>query len=321
MNVTDVDPKVSARAKRYGVSPEKVSDKFFHQLFTDLSLLDVTGLSLARVSDYVAEARQLASDLLKKGAAYSLSANIYLDTAKIKAFGQMSGMSRSRLNDMRLDLATNKRSPADILLWNTSDDIGYTYKDKTLGEGFPTVHLQDLSVIMALYAGTYHIHGGATDLVYPHHETLLGQLIALTSLRRPVKCWTHVGLLMNKGSKMSNSLGNAIQIRRIHRRYGRNILRLYFLSEHYRKTLHFSESAIKKMETLDNKISRAVAIARTNGIVSIANKDSPLIKKFKRHLENDFDTVGILRLLGDIIENGKPTAEFLEILRIVGLEY
>ncbi|MDQ3838571.1 MAG: class I tRNA ligase family protein, partial [Thermoproteota archaeon] len=223
MNVTDVDPKVSARAKRYGVSPEKVSDKFFHQLFTDLSLLDVTGLSLARVSDYVAEARQLASDLLKKGAAYSLSANIYLDTAKIKAFGQMSGMSRSRLNDMRLDLATNKRSPADILLWNTSDDIGYTYKDKTLGEGFPTVHLQDLSVIMALYAGTYHIHGGATDLVYPHHETLLGQLIALTSLRRPVKCWTHVGLLMNKGSKMSNSLGNAIQIRRIHRRYGRNI--------------------------------------------------------------------------------------------------
>ncbi|MDQ3838284.1 MAG: hypothetical protein M3297_03335, partial [Thermoproteota archaeon] len=95
----------------------------------------------------------------------------------------------------------------------------------------------------------------------------------------------------------------------------------YFLSEHYRKTLHFSESAIKKMETLDNKISRAVAIARTNGTVSFANKDSPLIKKFKRHLENDFDTVGIMRLLGDIIENGKPTAEFLEILRIVGLEY
>lgn len=321
MNITDIDPKIFVRAKQYGDTPEKVSDKFSLQLYTDLSLLGVTGISFARVSDYIPMAKKLALKLVKKGAAYSLNGNVYLDTNKIKSFGRMSAISKGRLKNMRLDLAPGKRSPADLLLWNTADFIGYKYNDKILGSGFPSAHLQDLSVIVALFNGTYQLHGGATDLVYPHHESLLGQLVTLTSLKRPVQCWTHVGLLMSEGSKMSNSLGNAIPIRKILRRYNRNVIRLYFLSEHYRKAVHFSTSDIERLEKLDRRISETVSVVRTTGDIAKCDEDPVTMKTFRGHIENDFDTIGILKMLSKIADDGRPSAKFLEILQILGLDY
>lgn len=321
MNITDIDPKISIRAKQYGDTPEKFSDKFSLQLYTDLSLLGVTGISFARVSDYIPMAKKLALELLKKGAAYSLNGDVYLDTNKIKSFGRMSTISKGRLKNMRLDIAPGKRSPADLLLWNTADLIGYKYNDRILGSGFPTAHLQDLSVIIALFNGTYQLHGGATDLVYPHHESLLGQLVTLTSLKSPVQCWTHVGLLMSEGSKMSNSLGNAIPIRKILRRYNRNVIRLYFLSEHYRKAVHFSTSAIERLGKLDRRISEIVSILRTTGDIAQGDEDPVTMKSFKGHIENDFDTIGILKMLTKIADEGRPSANFLEILQILGLDY
>ena len=321
MNITDIDPKISVQAKRYGQTPEKISERFSLELYSDLTQLGVTGISFAKVSDYVPMASRIGSKLLEKGFAYALNGNIYLDTAKIKSFGRMSSISKTQLKNVRLDLAADKRSPADLLLWNTTDAIGYMYHDKVLGCGFPSAHLQDLSVMVALFEGTYQLHGGATDLVYPHHESILGQLIALTSLRRPVQCWTHVGLLRNKGSKMSNSLGNAIQIRRILRRYNPNIIRLYFLSEHYRRPMDFSESTLGRLEKLDEKISKAISLIRVAGVSGKDCEDFAIMKPLTRYIENDFDTVGILTLLTDRIGKGNASAKLLEILQILGLNY
>jgi cysteinyl-tRNA synthetase len=283
--------------------------------------LGVTGIIFARVSDYVPMARQIALKLLKKGFAYALNGNIYLNTSKIRSFGRMSSISKRQLRNMRFDLAPDKRSPADLLLWNTTDAIGYAYHDKALGSGFPSAHLQDLSVMVALFEGTYQLHGGAADLIYPHHESILGQLVALTSLSRPVQCWTHVGLLRSKGSKMSNSLGNAIQIRRILRRYNPNIIRLYFLSEHYRRPMDFSESALGRLEKLDKKISKVVSVIRVAGVFGKGDEDFANVKTLTRYVENDFDTAGILTLLTDIVENGNASTKFLEMLQILGLDY
>ena len=292
MNITDIDPKISVQAKRYGHTPEKISERFSLELYSDLTQLGVTGISFAKVSDYVPMASQIGSKLLEKGFAYALNGNIYLDTSKIKSFGRMSSISKAQLKNVRFDLAADKRSPADLLLW-----------------------------MVALFEGTYQLHGGATDLVYPHHESILGQLIALTSLRRPVQCWTHVGLLRNKGSKMSNSLGNAIRIRRILRRYNPNIIRLYFLSEHYRRPMDFSESTLGRLEKLDKKISKAISLIRVAGVSGKDREDFAIMKHFIRYIENDFDTVGILTLLTDRIGKGHASAKFLEILQILGLNY
>jgi cysteinyl-tRNA synthetase len=322
MNITDIDPKISDRARLYGCATEKISTRFTDELYLDLSQLGITGISFARVSDYVVVARHLVLKLLEKDMAYSLNGNVYLDTSRTPLFGQLSAISRHRLEDMRLDLAPNKRSPNDLLLWNTTDDIGYRYYDKTLGSGFPSAHLQDLSVLIALFKGKYQLHGGAADLIYPHHESILGQLNALSSVKHSVECWTHVGLFMNHGKKMSNSLDNAIRIRKTLQHYNSNIVRMYMLSEHYRKPMLFSESRLRAFEKLDKKISKIVSAAMiAEPISSGRNKSFELMKNFVSYIENDFDTVNALQVLTDMAEVANASASFLEILRILGLHY
>lgn len=322
MNITDIDPKISTRAKRNGEMPEKISNRFTLELYSDLSKLGIDGISFARVSDYVETARQIVLKLLGKNVAYPLNGNIYLDTSKTPLFGQLSALSKEQLSTVRLDIAPNKRNPSDFLLWNTTDVIGYSYEDKTIGSGFPSAHLQDLSVLIALFKGNYHLHGSAADLIYPHHESILAQLIELTSLNRPVECWNHVGLVLKDGKKMSNSLNNVIPIRTILHRYNSNILRLYFFSEHYRKPMHFSESILRKLEKLDKKIARTMSTVKIIGPISgNTDEDLALRKKFLTHIENDFDTVSALHVLTNTVENGNPSASFLEMLKILGLHY
>ena len=322
MNITDIDPKISTRAKRNGEMPEKTSNRFTRELFSDLSNLGINGISFARVSDYVPTARQIVLKLLGKKVAYPLNGNIYLDTSKTTLFGQLSALNKKELSAMRFDIAPNKRNPNDLLLWNTTDFIGYNYEDKTIGSGFPSAHLQDLSVLIALFKGNYHLHGGAADLVYPHHESILAQLIELTSLDRPVKCWNHIGLVLKDGKKMSNSLSNAVPIRTILHRYDSNILRLYFFSEPYRSPMHFSESTLKNIEKLNMKIARTMSTVNITGnIRSNTGEDLALKKKFLAHIENDFDTPSALHVLINTAENEKPSASFLEMLQILGLHY
>ena len=105
--------------------------------------------------------------------------------------------------DCRVDISPAKRLPTDILLWNASENFDVAFYDAELGSGIPWWHLQDSAVAMANFSGTYDIHGGASELVYPHHESHLAQLQALTANDRPVKLWTHAGLVRTNGRKMS----------------------------------------------------------------------------------------------------------------------
>jgi cysteinyl-tRNA synthetase len=228
-------------------------------------------------------------------------------------------MTKHQLRDMTLDLAPNKRSPSDLLLWNTTDDIECRYSDRILGSGFPSAHLQDLAILLTLFRGKYQLHGGGVDLIYPHHESILSELNILTSLKRPVEFWTHVGPLFNRGKKMSNSLNNAIQLRKTLQCYGPNIIRLYMYSEHYRKPVDFSESRLQRLEKLNEKISRIVSNTRLAGssMKSSGKKEHASLKRFLNYIEDDFDTV----ILSEMAENGNASASLLEILEVLGLQY
>jgi cysteinyl-tRNA synthetase len=321
INITDIDPKISIEATQEGISDHDLSNKFISELYLDASALRLDGITFARASDYVEVSKVLISRLVKKKAAYSANGNIYLDTAKIPSYGQLSSLTREELAQVRLDIAPKKHNPSDILLWNTSDYTGQSYDDKTFGSGFPSSPVQDTSILLSNFGRSYHIHGGAIDLLYPHHESILGQLRILSSLKSPVTYWTHVGLVYSQGKKMSNSLGNTFTIREVLEQYNYNILRLYIFSEHYRSPLKFSQSRLNEFEILDRRIAAMMAANNIAESKLYSRVESKIMRKFRIFIEDDFDTVNALRILNSIVEDGNAFADVRKMINILGLHY
>lgn len=308
VNITDIDPKIFAKAKAEGGrTPKDVATFYMGELLYDTSALNIDSFAFALVSDHVQVAQMLTRRLLEGGKAYGASGNIYLD-GKAAGFGRLSKMTEEELADIRLDIAPGKKSPFDILLWSTGEDM-FNFPDITLGSGIPWWHLQDTSVAMAAFNGKYDMHGGASELAYPHHESHLAQLTALTSDKEPVKLWTHVGLVYINGEKMSKSLGNTVTIRGLLQDYGANAIRLYFYSSaHYRKRLDFAEKDIAKCAGLDSTISSAIG----------KECNAKYMKKFMQRMNDDFDTPAAVEVALDAARAGAGTGEMAKIL---GLRY
>jgi len=310
VNITDIDQKIFDKAKAIATAPTRLAGRFINELLLDLSSLGIDGFAFARVSDHVTTARQLVTRLLEDGGAYSAGGNVYLETAAVESFGRMARMTRQDLDDCRLDISPAKKSQSDILLWNASEDFGLTFHDSILGRGIPWWHMQDSSVAMASFGGLYEIHGGAGELVYPHHESHLAQLQVLTSQSNPVKFWTHVGLVRTGGKKMSKSLGNTIAIRELLGRYSPNALRLYFYSKHYRDDFDFAEKELDRFQRFDDMIAVGIQTSR---------RRSKLARKFFKRIEDDFDTPGALTVLLEAAR--EPSADLEVMVRVFGLRY
>lgn len=318
LNITDIDPKISFRAKEEGSYATDISNRFINELLIDMQSLGINTFSIARTSDYVESARKLILGLLSNKRAYFANGNVYLDTGSLDSYGKLSGMKREDLIDSRVDIAFGKKNTNDILLWNGSDDFGQKYYDGSLGAGIPWWHMQDSSVAMSVFNGLYDMHGGATELVYPHHESVMAQLQVLSSNQKPVKIWSHVGLVSINGKKMSNSFGNIIRIRDLMRKYNPNIIRLYLFSKHYRQPFMFSQSEFDKFHSTDETIKTAL----WEDIDSeISNRRTRLINEFTSYLENDVDTPAAVELLIETARKRKSTADLRNMVKILGLVY
>ena len=307
VNITDIDPKISSRAIAEGKSPTELSTFYINELLHDIAALGINAFAFARVSDYVQIAKVLVRHLLSKEKAYSTSGNIYLDSSAA-GFGRLSKMTEKELADCRLDIAPGKKSPFDILLWNAGESFDFTFSDNILGNGIPWWHMQDTSVAIANFGGTYDMHGGADELIYPHHESHLAQLTALISNSAPVATWTHVGLVYTRGTKMGKSLGNTVSIKKVLQDYGPNAIRLYLYSTHYRNRFDFSMRKLEEFTEVDRLIANAVG-----------KRSRPLyLRKFIKKLDNDFDTRGAMDVMIEAARAGSGTETMAEIL---GLRY
>ena len=318
LNITDIDPKLSFRAKTEGLSAQDVSNRFTNELLIDIESLGINTFSIARTSDYVKTARKLILGLLSKGSAYFANGNIYLDTGSIVSYGTLSRMSREDLVNSRVDIAPGKKNPNDIMIWNGSDDFGQKYYDDWFGVGVPWWHMQDSSVAMSIFNGIYDMHGGATELVYPHHESIMAQLRLLTSNQQPAKIWNHVGLVNVNGKKMSKSFGNVIRIRDLIRKYNSNIIRLYLFSKHYRQPITFSQSELAKFYSADETVASALWENVSN---KIPHGRTRLTNQFISYIEDDANTPAALELMIETATRHESIADLRYMTRIFGLVY
>lgn len=308
VNITDVDDKIIRKARERGEHPLKLASRFedvFHEDMRALGLLraDV----YPRVTEHVGEIITLIEKLLERGYAYVVEGNVYFSVEKVEDYGKLS---RQRLEDMmagaRVEVDPRKRHPMDFALWKRAKkgEIGWS---SPWGKGRPGWHIE-CSAMSTKYLGyTFDIHGGAVDLIFPHHENEILQVMGATG-KSFVRYWVHTGFLRVRGEKMSKSRGNFITIRELLRKHSPEAFRLLVLSTHYRSPIDFTYDALDKAERSLERLLKAVEYLRNYGGRGTEDRLTTALEKARRGfyeaMEDDLNTpralAAVFTLVGEI---------------------
>ncbi len=244
-NFTDVDDKIINRANERGVSAQELSELYIREFNEDMTALRCLPPTYEpRATQHIPEMIALIQELEAKGLAYAVEGDVYFAVDRFPGYGKLS---HRRLEDMvagaRIEVDERKRHPMDFALWKASKPGEPTW-ESPWGPGRPGWHIE-CSAMASKYLGQpFDIHGGGSDLIFPHHENEIAQSEGAKGVEL-ARYWLHNGMVTVEQEKMSKSLGNFLTISEALTRAEPEVLRLVLLSTHYRMPLDFSE---QKME-------------------------------------------------------------------------
>ena len=240
LNITDIDDRIINRAKETGEDPLNLSYRQAHAYYKDMKDLRVESMNLyAKASDFIPEIIEQIQGLIKKGIGYEIQEGVYYDISKFPEYGKLSRQNLEQLTVHRVDPNPEKRNPGDFVLWKNQKP-GEIAWNSPWGKGRPGWHIEDTAITLTFFGATYDLHGGATDLIFPHHEAEIAQAEGLTGKKPLAKYWLHTGLLSINGQERHKSLGNFITIREAIRASGVDALRVLYASTHYRSPLDYT---------------------------------------------------------------------------------
>ena len=306
-NITDIDDKIIQRAAERKKNPMELAQEFEEEYYKGISSLGVNSISrFARATDYIKEIIKQVNILMDKGFAYTIGDDgIYFDLSKDDDYGKLSGRKSIEAEDAvsRIDDSSKKRNKGDFCLWKKSKPNEPSWPDPWFNGGRPGWHIEDTAISEKFFGPQYDIHGGARDLIFPHHEAEIAQMESISGKKPFVKYWLHTGFLNVKGQKMAKSLGNFVTIKDALERYDAKVLRLFYISGHYRSPIDFSDELLDKAK---NSLERLNDFFRK--IKNSKEKDDiPLIEKtkkgFQEHMDDDFDTPSALAVIFDFVKD------------------
>lgn len=315
INITDVDDRIINRSKETGEDTLKLSNRYAQLFYKDMKDLRVESMNLyAKASDYIPEIIHQILGLVDKGIAYQIGSGVYYDISKFPDYGKLSNQNLDQLKVHRIDPDPDKRNTADFVIWKAQKP-GEISWDSPWGKGRPGWHIEDTAITLTYFGATYDLHGGGSDLIFPHHEAEIAQAEALTGKKPLAKYWLHTGLLTIRGQDMHKSLGNFVTIQDALRKYGVGSLRVLYASTHYRSPLDFTEEALVQASSLSRRFIRIQGqLERAGSLADMKPPDSVLAKyvkdvggEFFAAMDDDFNTPGALssyvKLVGLAEEN------------------
>ena len=337
-NFTDIDDKIIKRANEEGVDYKTIAEKYIGEFNIDMGGLGLEKPSVEpRATEHIPEMIQLISTLAQKGFAYQAGGDVFFSVGKFKDYGKLSKRDLEEMQaGARVDIDEKKENPLDFALWKASKP-GEPFWESPWGKGRPGWHIE-CSVMSQKYLGeTFDIHGGGRDLIFPHHENEIAQSEAATG-KTFVRYWIHNGFVNINKEKMSKSLGNILTIKEILKDWHPEVLRLFFLSHHYRSPVDYSEDSF-----LDARSGLDRFYMTLNGILEELKK--PLVSptktdlsvidnirkaidsfqgRFEEAMDDDFNTAEALGYFYDLqthlnsllgLSKGQPTDEIASILK------
>lgn len=282
-NVTDVDDPLFAKARELGVHYLDLAageEARFERDMVALNALPV--FSTPRASSAIPDIRGFIGMVLEAGYAYESGGAVYFDVSKFPSFGSVSNYSTEQMIEFARERGgdvdnPNKRSPLDFVLWHPSAPDEPSW-DTMWGPGRPGWHIECSALALRELGTTIDLHGGGSDLIFPHHECERAQSEAATG--EPfVKHWMHVAMVYMNGSKMSKSLGNLVFVDRLRTEWDPRAIRLAIVEHHYRHEWEWND------EIMPRAAHRLDLWCR-----GVGGPSSSVIDEVRAALDDDLDT-------------------------------
>ncbi len=300
-NVTDVDDDILRTARERGTDYLTLAESEMARFDRDLRALGCREPDAAPRATEAVEAIVTAVDgLIERGAAYPLDdGRVYFEVAAAPSFGDLSRLERDGMLAQFAEKggdphAPGKRDPLDFLLWQPSA-AGEPRWQSPWGAGRPGWHIECSVMAMEHLGGVIDIHGGGSDLIFPHHEAEIVQSEHLTGQGPFARFWLHTGMVGLAGEKMSKSLRNLVFARDLLDRFEGSAIRAYLLTHHYRDTWSYSD---EELQAASDRVKRWSAVAARTG------RDEPGERTVFAALDDDLNTPGALAALDRLAEGG-----------------
>lgn len=324
-NITDIDDKIITRALERGVEPAELAHEYESEYLADMqSLNNVSVNKYARAHDYIPQIVSQVERLVERGFAYKISDGYYFNTKAFADYGKLSHRDELKADDSvsRIDENPEKQNQADFCLWKFKKESEPSW-DSTLGAGRPGWHIEDTAITESEFGPQYDIHGGAVDLIFPHHEAEIAQMEAVSGKKPFVKYWLHTGFLKVDNQKMSKSRNNFYTIRDVFERgYSPLALRYLFLLSHYRTPVNFTWEALDSAQSAYEKLKKHSS--SLNPSLGQGEVSSEYKEQFVKALENDLNTAQALAVVWTMLKDKALSSEskhatLLDFDRVLGL--
>ncbi len=345
VNVTDINDKIYAAARESGEGSAEFAARMTRAYFEDTDRLglgrpDAEPLATETIGGIVA----LIAELIESGHAYESGGDVYFRVKSFRAYGKLSNRRTEDLDQgEEAGSESLKEDPVDFALWKAQKPDEDTGWESSWGMGRPAWHIECSVMAEQELGPAFAIHGGGSDLIFPHHENEIAQSEAAG---RPfARIWMHNGMVEIDAAKMSKSEGNIFQLSEALDRYGREAVVAYLISGHYRQPLAFGpeqmEQAVAQIERLRN-FFREHAVGEASGEGPLKQQrggssgPSPdasrtaaavRVESFREALADDFNTpramAEVFELVGEVnrgeVPEGGAVEAVAEMLGLVGL--
>ncbi len=294
-NITDVDDKILKRAAEEGREPWEVAATYEGVWWDTLEALDVLRPNhVPHATDYIPKMIEFISTLVEAGKAYVSSDGVYFDVSTVADYGLLAHQSLESLRSgARVEANENKRSQLDFALWKLTPEDRWAW-DSPWGRGRPGWHTECVVMSEDLLGKSFDIHGGGSDLMFPHHENERAQA---SCLGHPfAHIWVHNGFLVAGTEKMSKSLGNFITLPELVGSNDPRAYRLLVLQAHYRSPLAVSVELAADGARALARIDQALARLDAEGLAG-AEPDAQVMAAFHEAMDDDLDTPAATALL------------------------
>jgi cysteinyl-tRNA synthetase len=324
MNYTDVDDKIIERARHDGLAEEDVARRYARAFEADMAGLAVAPPDvLSRATEHIPDMVDAIEGLIAKDVAYEADGNVFFSVEAWPAYGRLSHRT---LQDMRagdrIEPHPSKRNPLDFALWKAAKE-GEPSWQSPWGPGRPGWHIE-CSVMSVKYLGrAFDIHGGGSDLIFPHHENEVAQAEALAGDGTFVRHWMHAGMVQMGSEKMSKSLGNFITAKDVLERFPGEVVRYWAISGTYRSQVSFSEQvlvdargAYERWRTFYDAAARVLGDDMPEYPQAPTHRDPSRddghVARFIAAMDDDFNSPAALAVIHDLVRTGNRLLEGAE---------